>query len=116
MIPVTLVTGGSPQDRERAIAADLPSGVHCAAILEGIPSGNAILAPSLMLDVHRVAAGCLCCTGNLVLRVTLNRVLRTPVQRLYLGIADAAHSVQLRSWLLETPYDQLLELRPDLKA
>lgn len=116
MIKATLVAGASPVARERAIGAGLDPAIPTAVILEGIPSGNPILAPSPTLQLHRLAPGCLCCTGNLVLRVTLNRVLRTPVQRLYIGLANAAHLDQLRSWLMTTPYDQLLELGPDLKA
>ena len=116
MIAATLVVGASPAARERAIAADLVAGIPTAVILEGIPTGNPLLDPSPSLQVHRLAPGCLCCTGNLVLRVTLNRVLRSQVQRLYLGVADATHLDQLRSWLSLTPYDQLLELGPDLNA
>jgi hypothetical protein len=116
VIAATLVAGASAVARERAIAADLAAGIPTAVILEGIPTGNPILDPSPTLQLHRLAPGCLCCTGNLVLRVTLNRVLRTPVQRLYIGLANAAHLDQLRSWLSVTPYDQLLELGPDLKA
>ncbi|HEU4851668.1 MAG TPA: GTPase [Telluria sp.] len=116
MITATLVAGGTPAERERRIAADLAPGIPTALILEGIPTGNPILDPSPTLHLHRLAPGCLCCTGNLVLRVTLNRVLRTPVQRLYIGLASAAHVDQLRSWLSLTPYDQLLELGPDLEA
>lgn len=116
MITATLVAGASPGARERAIAASLDPRIPTTVILEGIPSGNSILDPSPTLQVHRLAPGCLCCTGNLVLRVTLNRVLRTNAQRLYIGLADAGHLDQLRSWLSLTPYDQLLELGPDLKA
>lgn len=116
MIAATLVAGPSAAARERAVAADLDPAIPTAVILEGIPTGNPLLEPSPTLQVHRLAPGCLCCTGNLVLRVTLNRVLRTPAQRLYIGLANAAHLDQLRSWLMVTPYDQLLELGPDLEA
>lgn len=116
MIPLTLVAGGAAGDRERAIALHLPPGKRCALILEGMPTGKDVLQPSGLLHIDRIAAGCLCCTGNLVLRVTLNRVLRTRPDHLYIGLANAAHLVQLRSWLSDTPYDQLLELGPELKA
>ena len=116
MIPLTVVAGGTPAGRERAIAAHLPQGKRCAALLEGIPDGKNILQASETLRIERIAAGCLCCSGQLVLRVTLNRVLRTRPEHLFIGLADAAHLAQLRSWLSVTPYDQLLELGPDIQA
>jgi len=54
----------------------------------------------------------MCCTGNLVLRVTLNRLLRQGPERLFLGVANGEHLDQLRSWLQAPPYDQLLALDP----
>ncbi len=115
-VPTTLVAGASGRAREQALAAAmaLHPAARCAVILEGLPSGAALLAPSNLLEIHRIAPGCLCCTGNLVLRVTLNRLLRRPPGRLYIGLATGGHLDQLRSWLLLPPYDQLLELLPDL--
>jgi len=110
----TIVTGPSAAMREAAISASLPSGQRCAVILEGLPDGSPLLVSSATLDVHRVAPACLCCTGNLVLRVTLNRILRVRPDRLFIGVANQDHLDQLRSWLQHPPYDQLLELTPDL--
>ena len=118
-VPATLVTGASVSVREAGIAATLaglPSGQRCALILEGLPDGRSPLAASPALDLHRVAPACLCCTGNLVLRVTLNRVLRLRPDRLFIGVANAEHLDQLRSWLQQAPYDQLLVLTPDLRT
>jgi hypothetical protein len=112
----TLVTGASVAAREALIATRLPPGQRCALILEGLPDGRSLLVCSASLDVHRVAPACLCCTGNLVLRVTLNRILRSRPDRLFIGVANADHLDQLRSWLQHPPYDQLLELTPDLHA
>lgn len=112
----TLVTGASVALREAAIAAALPPGQRVALILEGLSDGRSPLVSSAMLDVHRVAPACLCCTGNLVLRVTLNRILRNRPDRLFIGVANRDHLDQLRSWLQQPPYDQLLELTPDLAA
>ncbi|NHZ87911.1 GTPase [Massilia sp. CCM 8733] len=128
---LTLVTGGSAAQREAAIAARLaqlssgagpqaaaagqPHGVS-AVLLEGLPSGQTLLSPSDSLPVHRIAPGCLCCTGNLVLRVTLNRILRLRPDRLFIGLAATDHLDQLRSWLQDPPYDQLLELTADLRT
>jgi hypothetical protein len=111
-VVTTLVTGASPALREAAIAAvALPA---ACILLEGLPDGRA--NPLEHADVHRIAPGCLCCTGNLVLRVTLNRLLRRHPERLYIGLASTEHLDQLRSWLSAPPYDQLLALTPDLAA
>jgi len=121
---LTLVTGASAGTREAAIAAHL-SDLHedrtqpimQAIILEGLASGNSPLDDLLPgQTVARIAPGCLCCTGNLVLRVTLNRLLRQRPRRIFIGVADSEHLDQLRSWLESEPYDQLLRLTSDLKA
>jgi hypothetical protein len=119
-VATTLVTGASAREREQAIAdilhqngaffADLPNGATSAVILEGLPDGQPILHPSPSLLIERIAPGCLCCAGNLVLRVTLNRLLRRAPAKLVIGLANAGHLGQLRSWLQSPPYDQLLEL------
>ena len=118
-VPLTLVTGPTLAQRESLIAAQLArqaGGMRSAAILEGLPHGTTILSPSSNLDLHRVAPACLCCTGNLILRVTLNRILRSRPDQLFIGVANLDHLDQLRSWLQHPPYDQLLELTPDLFA
>jgi hypothetical protein len=116
-LATTLVTGPTTGAREQLIAAQLqPGNARCAILLEGLPDGHTILAPSDALLIERIAPGCLCCTGNLVLRVTLNRLLRRRPERLYIGLATTEHLDQLRSWLQAPPYDQLLELTPDLHA
>jgi hypothetical protein len=112
-VATTLVTGGSARERERAIAEKLhQNGAFSAVILEGLPDGQTILHPSPSLLIERIAPGCLCCAGNLVLRVTLNRLLRRSPAQLFIGVANAGHLDQLRSWLCSAPYDQLLEVAP----
>lgn len=116
-VTTSLVTGPGAGVRERLIGAQLTAGNTApvtAVLLEGLPDGHTILAPSHTLLIERIAPGCLCCTGNLVLRVTLNRLLRRRPGRLYIGLATTEHLDQLRSWLQNPPYDQLLELTPDL--
>jgi hypothetical protein len=117
-IPTTLVIGPGARVREAAIAAGLSNapGLH-AIILEGLPAGDSPLdtVPD-NVRVARIAPGCLCCTGNLVLRVTLNRLLRLRPDRLTIGVARGEHLDQLRSWLQSEPYDQLLRLTADLDA
>ncbi|MEH6436297.1 GTPase [Massilia sp. DD77] len=139
-VATTLVTGDSAGAREDAIAALLdavhaspavlpdvlpdshkPSGaaaarpgLDSAVILEGMAASSTPLVSTPSLQVVRIAPGCLCCDGNLVLRVTLNRLLRQRPQRLYIGLARSEHLDQLRSWLQDAPYDQLLALNPVL--
>ncbi|HEV2609333.1 MAG TPA: GTPase [Noviherbaspirillum sp.] len=113
----TLVTGGHAADREAAIAEALDPSIDTALILEGLPSGTSSLAvipdlPSVV--IARVAPGCMCCTGNLTMRVTLNRILRKRPMRLYIGLANAAHLEQIRHFLTQTPYDSFLELTKDI--
>jgi G3E family GTPase len=119
LVPVTIVTGTSARAREAAIAGRLAQdGAEGAAvILEGLPSGSSpVDAYADSAHVARIAPGCLCCTCNLVLRVTLNRLLRLRPERLYIGTAGSEHLDQLRSWLQAGPYDQLLRLMPDLET
>jgi hypothetical protein len=119
-IALTLVTGPGAQAREAAIAAHVANSHQEGApaiILEGLASGISPLDDlSQGFPLARIAPGCLCCTGNLVLRVTLNRLLRQRPRRIFIGVADSAHLDQLRSWLQSEPYDQLLRLTSDLKA
>jgi hypothetical protein len=116
-VPASLVTGPGAGARECLIAAQLAAAPGVSAILlEGLPDGHTILVPSSTVLVERIAPGCLCCTGNLVLRVTLNRLLRRRPDRLLIGLATTEHLDQLRSWLQDRPYDQLLELTPDLRT
>jgi hypothetical protein len=120
-VTVTLVTGSSAARREQAIFDRLalpdshPGDAPSAVILEGLAPGNSPLdtLPAQVLCA-RIAPGCLCCAGNLVLRVTLNRLLRQRPERLFIGVARSEHLDQLRSWLQSEPYDQLLRLTPDL--
>ncbi|MGK5046159.1 GTPase [Janthinobacterium sp. GB4P2] len=123
--PLTLVSGGRAAEREAAIARALAPDEPTAVILEGLADGNAVLAdlaeqvpPSLSSPLHllRIAPGCLCCSGNLVLRVTLNRLLRHPPARLFISLADASHIEQLRTWLTASPYDALLALQADIQV
>ncbi len=119
MTPTTLVTGANAAAREAAIAATMESGIRIALILEGLPSGTTQfdgIAQSPDLQVERIAPGCLCCTGNLTMRVTLNRMLRRPPARLYISLASADHLDRLRSFLLQSPYNNLLVLTKDLQA
>ena len=124
-VPTWLVTGTRAGAREAAIAAHLPKEGASTIILEGLSDGSSALSfdPTdgpLVFDtvpqVLRIAPGCLHCSGNLILRVTLNRVLRRPPAQLYISLASAEHLEQLRSWLSEAPYGALLTLQDDIAA
>ena len=115
MTPTTLAAGGSPASREAAIAARL-DGAETALILEGLPDAANALTEASGLRIMRIAPGCPCCVGNLTLRVMLNRVLRQPPQRLYIGLASIEHVDRLRAFLSAPPYDKLLALTQDLSV
>ena len=124
-VPTWLVTGPRAGAREAAIAAHLPSEGASVIILEGLSDGGSALSfdPAdgpfpfeTTPQVLRIAPGCLHCSGNLILRVTLNRVLRRPPARLYISLASAEHLELLRSWLSEAPYGTLLDLQDDIAA
>ena len=118
MTLVTLVSGPSAPVREAAIwsaiAADAASAQHSdkfAVILEGLPDGKSPPAPThSQLHITRIAPGCFCCIGNLTLRVTLNRLLRTHPSRIYISIADITHLDKIQDFLSLPPYDTWLTL------
>jgi hypothetical protein len=117
MTLTTLVTGSSASAREAAIGALLDAGCSATLILEGLPDGNDRLAAFAQLAhirIIRIAPACACCTGNLTMRVTLNRVLRHPPDRLYLSLASASHFDKIREFLMQPPYDAYLELTENL--
>lgn len=122
MVLTTLVTGPTAAARENAIAAVLSPGQPTTIILEGLADGQSRLVydesdlPAWQPQVLRIAPGCLCCAGNLVLRVTLNRLLRRPPAQLFISLADASHADRLRAMLATAPYDALLRLEPELAA
>jgi hypothetical protein len=131
----TLVIGADAGARETAIAAAVASpGTGCsgagddvattttAIILEGLPAGITILeaaqtAAALAgapLTVVRIAPGCLCCSGNMIMRVTLNRILRQAPANLFISLANANHLAQIRTFLTQPPYDDWLTLNAEL--
>jgi hypothetical protein len=117
-ILTTLVTGISPARREAAIAGVLDKHLRTALILEGLPDGSSSFGEPLpsFLTVARIAPGCICCTGNLTMQVTLNRILRRHPERLYIGLANSTHLPQIRQFLQQEPYDKWLSLTDELTA
>jgi hypothetical protein len=117
MMSLTLVTGATAGTREAAIAARVDPQQRTAVILEGLPDGKEALLPSDAASnphVVRIAPGCMHCTGNLILRVTLNRLLREKPQRMFVSVASDEHLPLLRQFLQNPPYDTMLSLTTDL--
>ena len=117
MTLTTLVSGGNASTREAAIAAAIEPNARTAILLEGLPDGKADpLAAWNSLQITRIAPGCLCCSGNLTMRVTLNRILRHPPQRLFISLASDAHLDRIQAFLTQPPYDKLLTFTKDLRV
>lgn len=114
MIQTTLVAGGTAAERERAIAAAIVHSERTGLILEGLPDGSALIGASDQVAIARIAAGCPCCEGNLVLRVTLNRMIRQQPVRLFIGLAASTHVQALHAFLAQPPYSNFLALTKDL--
>jgi G3E family GTPase len=117
MTLTSLVWGGRAKTREAIISSNFDSSLQTAVILEGLPDGNSELdtiAPNRQLSIARIAPGCMCCTGNMIMRVHLNRILRTRPARLYISVANSEHMDQLRLFLTQPPYDTLLKLTDDI--
>jgi hypothetical protein len=118
MTLASLVIGARASLREAAIASRVSADQSTAVILEGLPDGSSALDASHAhpdMNIARIAPGCMHCIGNLVMRVTLNRMLRNKPQRLFVSVANTEHLEQLRAFLTTAPYDALLQLTPDIK-
>lgn len=117
MTLTTLVFGDHVVAREAAIAAAIDPTVVTVLLLEGLPDGTAnqvAFSQSSDIQINRIAPGCPCCTGNLIMRVTLNRILRQRPARLYISLAATDHQDQIRRFIRQAPYDALLTITEDL--
>lgn len=121
MTLTSLVMGGRAKDREAVIFSNIDRKIKTSIILEGLPDGHSeldILAShsqsNPFLTISRIAPGCMCCVSNMIMRVHLNRILRTKPVRLYISVANSAHIEQLRFFLRQTPYDGLISLTDDI--
>jgi hypothetical protein len=118
----TLVIGSNAAAREAAIASAVVPAIGAAGtalLLEGLPTGRSPLdelPPAAQVETVRIAPGCLCCTGNLTMRVTLNRILRRRPARLYISLANAEHLERIRGFLVDAPYDEFLDITKDLSV
>lgn len=119
MTLTTLVAGSNSVQLEaavgRALCSDPQKYQTAVLIAEGLPQGMEIEPiPNGLNEIIRLAPGCMCCTGNLALRVTLNRVLRRRPDRLFISIANAEHLSHLHAFLLQPSYQPYLSLTDDL--
>ena len=117
MIPTFLVFGGSASEREQAIAQQLTSNVESiktAVILEGLADGKNQLEANDNLIVTRIAAGCLCCTNNMIMRVYLNRLIQQKPRQLFLSLSSSDHLDQVVTLLSSGGYEKNLELADQL--
>lgn len=114
MIATTLVVGASAAQREQAIADLLTCAGKSAVLLEGMSHGNAHLSASEHVLVVRIAAGCLCCSNDMILRVYLNRLIQQRPKQLFLSLSSAQHLPQLLAQLTSATYLPKLNMMPVL--
>lgn len=111
---VYFVAGSSYEEREAWIATAISqqaSARTCGVLLEGLPCGSFPLESEPHVVVERIAPGCFCCIGNLVMRVTLNRMVRQEFHTLYIAINDAEHLAALQASLSSEAYLQRLQIK-----
>ena len=116
MIATTLVVGANAAQREQAIAARVATTdtSKSAVLLEGLADGSALLSASQQLLLVRIAAGCLCCSNDMILRVYLNRLIQQRPQQLFLSLSSSQHLPQLLEKLTSDVYAPKLNLMPVL--
>ena len=114
----TLVSGHPTALREAAIANLIEPGVSTALLLEGLSDGvdRFVDQTPAAISISRIAPGCLCCTGNLTMVVSLNRLLRLRPARLFISIATDTHRSKIEELLSAPPYDAWLSMTPTLEV
>lgn len=81
----------------RALLATRPSHERWVVLVE---EGSQALTAPPGVTLYQLAPGCVCCTGQLTLRVTLARVLRLDrPDRIVLDLAPSAHRAQVDALL-----------------
>jgi len=97
-IPVHIVSGG-PGSGKSALVARL-----CTERREWLGLVN-LLPPTAGENVKPLPAGCPCCTGRVVLQVSLARALRaTRAARVLVELPDSTHALTLERLLGELPF------------
>ena len=118
-----MVLGGAANEREAAIAHAITqrkthkdNNQTTAVLLEGLSDGKTCLIPDDATTIIRIAPGCLCCANQLIMRVSLNRLIRQKPTQLFLSLANTPHIEQIRYFLTTPDYARLLRLEDDICA
>jgi len=114
MTTLRLVYGSNQSAREHAIKTQINPKLFNVALLEGGAMGNTPLDSLASLKVLRMAPGCPCCSGNLTMRVMLNRALKEKPDLVFLSLANPLHLIVIRDFLQEDQYSDRLDLGFDL--
>lgn len=95
-IPVHVVTGAARSGKSALIVRLCHQNGNWVGLVNALPSPG----PNL----RSIAAGCPCCTGKVVLQVSLARALReTGAVRAFVELPDPAHAETLKRVLGEPP-------------
>jgi hypothetical protein len=115
MIRCTIVCGGDPTTREAAIATRLDPHHGAAVIIEGARAATPQLplpgTPALSSLIN-IVPDCPCCGTALILRVTLDRVLRQRAPVLFLSLDASTHASHVATLLQSAPYAAMISLQP----
>ena len=114
MTTLRLVYGANQSQREDAIKTQINPALFTMALLEGGAVSNAPLDSLASIKVVRMAPGCPCCSGNLTMRVMLNRALKENPDLVFLSLANPLHLTAIRDFLQEDQYSGRLNLGVDL--
>jgi len=114
MTTLRLVFGANQSKREQAIKTQINPTLFTMALLEGGEVPNTALDSMASLKVVRMAPGCPCCSGNLTMRVMLNRALKEKPDLIFLSLVNPVHLNAIRDFLQEDQYSGRLELGFDL--
>jgi Fe-S cluster biogenesis protein NfuA len=114
MTTLRLVYGANQSQREQAIKNQINPTLFTMALLEGGAVDNAGLDSLATIKVVRMAPGCPCCSGNLTMRVMLNRALKEKPDLVFLSLANSMHLTAIRDFLQEDQYSGRLNLGFDI--
>jgi G3E family GTPase len=104
-IPVHIVTGAAGTGKTAFIAR------MCAERGNWLGLVNQPVSAAAGANLKTLAAGCPCCTGRVILQVTLARALRASrAGRAFVELGDAAHLQGLERALSESPLALSLDL------
>lgn len=97
-IPVHVVSGAPGSGKTALIARLCSQRAGWLGLVNAVPAGAAS-------NLKPLAPGCPCCTGKVVLQVSLARALReTRATRALVELADPAHARALEKLLGELPF------------